>query len=228
MTLLYGTEHYSFNKNNRNLKRIKVVCEGCNQERVCRYWHALQSFQKTQKNLCKICIKTKEHAPAAQKRGENHPNFGKKRPEHSKIMSGDKNPFYGKTHTEETKKIISKTNIGRNVGEKSPRYKPPEERSCTLDRQIRNLFQYKSWRFFCFKRDNFSCQECGCKNVMLCVDHIKPFSVIIKENNVLSTRDAEMCEELWDTNNGKTLSWPCHRKTDTYGCRVQKILKEIK
>lgn len=37
------------------------------------------------------------------------------------IFSGEGNPFYGKTHTEETRKIISTANTGRKISEKQKR-----------------------------------------------------------------------------------------------------------
>jgi group I intron endonuclease len=39
---------------------------------------------------------------------------GIKRPEHAKRMAGENNPFFGKTHTEETKRILRSAKIGDN------------------------------------------------------------------------------------------------------------------
>ena len=41
---------------------------------------------------------------------------------HSKVMKGEKNPMYGKHHSEETKKKIGEAMKGKNFGEKSPMY----------------------------------------------------------------------------------------------------------
>jgi len=43
------------------------------------------------------------------KQGMNHPFYGKKRPEHSKIMSGRGNPMYGKHRSSDVKRRISQT-----------------------------------------------------------------------------------------------------------------------
>lgn len=44
----------------------------------------------------------------------------------SKAMTGEGNPFYGKTHSEETRKAISKSRIGRFSGKNSPSYGVPK------------------------------------------------------------------------------------------------------
>lgn len=42
--------------------------------------------------------------------------------------------------------------------------------------KIRKSRDYKLWRTACFKRDNYTCQNCGGKGGELEVHHIKPFS----------------------------------------------------
>ena len=86
------------------------------------------------------------------------------------------------------------------------------------------MTKYDHWRTNCFKRDQYTCQHCETCGVELHVDHIKPFSLIIKENNILSVEDAFKCDELWDMNNGRTLCIECHRKTDTFGAKAKKLL----
>lgn len=100
------------------------------------------------------------------KKGRNHPNYGhtgywlgKKRPEHSKKMKGSnhpmlgvskkgsKNPFYGRSHTEETKKKISLSLGGTGI--------PYEETDYpNVFYVIRNSIR---------KRDNYECRICGIK-----------------------------------------------------------------
>ena len=48
----------------------------------------------------------------------------------------------------------------------------------------------------------------------------------MNEFNILTVDQALACNELWNINNGRTLCKPCHRKTDTYGYRTRKLLRE--
>lgn len=85
--------------------------------------------------------------------------------------------------------------------------------------QIYNTIQWKLWRGAVFERDMFTCTECGCKGGRLEADHIKAFSIIMKEHNIKTVDEAIECSELWDVNNGRTLCRPCHLKTPNYGNR---------
>lgn len=82
---------------------------------------------------------------------------------------------------------------------------------------LRNLLfttrEYKKWRTTIFKRDNWTCQFCEKRGGYLEADHIKPFALIVKENNIKSVEDAKQCDELWGINNGRTLCRECHIKT---------------
>jgi len=89
---------------------------------------------------------------------------------------------------------------------------------------IRRRQIYLDWRKSIMERDNYTCQDCGVKNrkglgktVVLNVDHLKPLAQIVKENNLKTIEDMLYCEELWNINNGRTLCYPCHKKTPTYG-----------
>ena len=67
--------------------------------------------------LCRSC----------RNKGERNGFYGKHPTEETKrkiseSLKGDKNPFYGKHHTEETKQKISKSNKGRLKGDKNPMY----------------------------------------------------------------------------------------------------------
>ena len=66
-----------------------------------------------------------------------------------------------------------------------------------------------AWRKAVFERDNYTCQECGVRGVEIQADNIKPFKYFP--------------ELRWVLSNGRTLCVPCHRKTDTYGRRGQKL-----
>ena len=79
-----------------------------------------------------------------------------------------------------------------------------------LNDSLRTSMQYRQWRSDVFTRDNFTCQGCGQHGGRLNPHHIKPFSIIIKENNVRSIDQGLACDELWNINNGKTLCVNCH------------------
>jgi hypothetical protein len=82
--------------------------------------------------------------------------------------------------------------------------------------KIRTSFEYRQWRSDIFTRDNWDCQNCQVHGGRLHVHHIKPLSVIIKENKVETIENAKECEEIWNINNGITLCIDCHKKTDSY------------
>ena len=94
---------------------------------------------------------------------------------------------------------------------------------------IKNLSEYKDWRNKVFERDDYTCQCCGRKSmqgdkVFLECHHIKPFSIILSDNNITSINDALKCNELFDINNGQTLCKECHKKTDSYGVNLKRVI----
>lgn len=92
---------------------------------------------------------------------------------------------------------------------------------------LRQTTQYKQWRNSVFVRDDYECVFCGVSGEIN-ADHIKPFAVIIVENNLKSLDDAIICGELWDVDNGRTLCIPCHKATETYGRFTQAFIKKEK
>ena len=82
---------------------------------------------------------------------------------------------------------------------------------------IRNCPQMDAWRAAIFTRDHFTCVLCKNKTSRVNADHIKPFSLIIKENKIFSMKDALKCDELWDIKNGRTLCILCHKNITKKG-----------
>jgi hypothetical protein len=80
--------------------------------------------------------------------------------------------------------------------------------------RIRASMEMKDWRKAVYKRDNFTCVICGINRVPMQADHIKPF--------------AYFPDLRFDIENGRTLCIPCHKKTETYGNRYIKIIKQSK
>jgi len=85
-----------------------------------------------------------------------------------------------------------------------------------LNQSVRSLERYDKWRKEVFMRDNFTCTHCGDRGY-LNADHIRPLCILLEENNIKSTEQADKCGVLWDINNGRTLCISCHKETDTYG-----------
>jgi group I intron endonuclease len=81
---------------------------------------------------------SEEHCKAisASMKGENNPFYGRTHSEETIIkiketlvgkMDGEKNPFYGKQHSEESRRKISTSLVGTQVGEKHSRAKLTEK-----------------------------------------------------------------------------------------------------
>lgn len=71
---------------------------------------------------------------------------------------------------------------------------------------------YDDWRKAVLKRDNYTCQICGISGVKMQADHIKMFAIYP--------------ELRFDIDNGRALCKNCHKKTDTYGSKAHKEVKE--
>lgn len=111
------------------------------------------------------------------------------------------------------KEILKRPN---SQGEKSHFWKGGVTK---LNKQIRNLVEYKNWRFSVFSRDDFTCQHCKktkSKYVQIHADHIVSLARIILKENIKNTNDALRCSILWDLDNGRTLCIDCHKKTDSW------------
>jgi hypothetical protein len=186
--------------------------------KICKKQYYRRSDRKS--NYCsKICFnKSKIDKPAwnkgidhlsveAKKRiGEaikkrfkekGHPKgmLGKKHTQETKIKQGLWRP-----NEEQLKKMIHK-------GEKHPNWKGG---ITPINLRIRTSKEYKIWRLQIFKRDNFTCIDCGNnKGGNLNADHIKPFALYP--------------ESRLDLSNGRTLCIDCHKKTETYGTKTIKI-----
>jgi len=113
----------------------------------------------------------------------------------------------GKHHSLETRIKISNIGKDRVLSGKHNNYMGGIER---FNSAFKRSLEYKLWRAFVMKRDNYTCQMCGIRGGKLHVDHIKPFATFL--------------ELRTDPNNGRVLCIPCHRKTPTWGQKTKKIV----
>jgi 5-methylcytosine-specific restriction endonuclease McrA len=103
-------------------------------------------------------------------------------------------------HSQATKRKIS---LKLHEIYKNSEDHPHWEGGKTSERErLRRSWEYRQWRQAVYKRDDYTCQECGVKGVKINADHIKPWSLYP--------------ELRFDINNGRVLCVPCHKKTPSY------------
>ena len=138
----------------------------------------------------------------------------KKISDNSKKRIGALNPFYGKQHSETTKKLISKQRKGvplpHRRGSNSHLWKGGIS---SENLRIRQSLEYRVWRDAIFKRDSHTCTKCGARNgegktITLNAHHVKAFS--------------EFPELRFSLDNGVTLCVPCHKEVDVWAARLLK------
>jgi hypothetical protein len=139
----------------------------------------------------------------------------------------EKNPFYGRTHSDEAKKMLSENKKGKMTGSNHPNWKGG---ITSINRLLRTSYKYNEWRKAIYERDGYKCVHCGYdKGRILEADHIIPFSAIIEklkfEQGIENLYDKAINYSLlWDINNGRTLCKPCHEKTETFAGRTSNHL----
>lgn len=158
--------------------------------------------------------------------GHKFINYHKNIKKMNKINKGNKYTL-GYKHTEQSKCIIKEAStqrwkdkdyrlsVGRKIREGLNKYyiKKNGANMNDVKSQIRASFQYGDWRNQVFKRDNYTCQECGKSGCAVEAHHKMPFIVILKKYNIKTLEQALNCSKLWDVDNGKTLCEKCHNDT---------------
>ena len=175
-----------------------------------------------EKDSCKNCgdpYLTHKHNPgdycdfSCANSGENNPMYGKEGYWAGKY--GEDHHFYGKEHSEETKKKIGESNKGKYCGENSPWYgvrkygkDNPNWRGdkCITPEstRIRESQEYKLWRTAVYERDNYTCQMCNTRGGNLQAHHIFEFSKY-KVLRFEVYNGQTLCKGCHDTTKGKEL-----------------------
>lgn len=159
-------------------QRFDVVCPDCGAVKNVNYSNFRKSLKKP--TLCRNCL--------AKKIG-----FKKGHPFGIRFGSGQKE--YRGEYTPERIEKIKKNRIGKGVGERHWLWKGGVT---STNKKIRQSHEYKEWRNSVFKRDDYTCVNCGKRGGVINADHIKPFSLF---------------PELgFDLNNGRTLCKDCHTR----------------
>jgi len=120
----------------------------------------------------------------------------------SESKKGNKNPFYRKKHSEETRNKWRLLRRGKQSKEKHPNWKGG---ITPVNNAIRGSLEYKLWSNSVFNRDCNHCQKCKEKRISKLVSHH-----ILNFSNYVNLRFAR--------DNGITLCRECHKLFHkTYG-----------
>lgn len=97
----------------------------------------------------------------------------KKLSELAKNRTGNKNPFYGKTHNKKTREILS-SKAKQRTANRNPNYKHGEYQRRPRDFKIA---EFTKLRNFVFNRDDYTCKYCKRMGGHLHAHHLIPYWV---------------------------------------------------
>lgn len=183
----------------------KKKCKVCGKEynsyrdksKYCS-WECYQKDVKLERRKCPQCGKT--FKPSWN--GQIHCNidcYAKS----EKLKNNAKNSllikYNGVAKWRENTETKSFTNKGQfKKGKKPWNYKRDKEFK-ELVKKIRRSVPYLEWKKKILARDNR-------KGKSLHVHHLKPFNQILVDNKITNLDDTTTCDELWDLDNGITLT----------------------
>lgn len=149
-------------------------------------------------------LRTQSHA--SKEKSLNHLRYTrtedhrKKMSEFAKTRTGNKNSFYGKTHSNEIKKFLSNL-ASKRTGELNSNWKNGISFSKKRERELKKL-GFRKVANACKNRDKHSCTNCGSKK-HLHAHHILPYWLLEKA--------------FYDLNNLTTLCTECHKNVGHLG-----------
>jgi hypothetical protein len=117
---MWDTAHWYIRLMNKYDQMFKVVCPKCSGERELRY-KAYWYVSKHPDTTCKTCRPvTTEHLKGRPPWNKGLVGFMKGHPPYF-VAKGESNPFFGKTHTDETKEKMRQKKLGM-VGDRANRW----------------------------------------------------------------------------------------------------------
>lgn len=185
----------------KNLKKLKK-CLNCD-NLITRY-----------STRCKSCASFERNLNISYRDKQSQANRGQKRSIEARLKMSEsqkerfKNP---QNHPRFGKGLIGNSN-GMFKDGRTP-----------LIVSLRHCKEYEDWRTLVFKRDSYTCQDCGQIGYDLEAHHIEAFSLIfdtfINQYNQFSIiedketlfRLAIYHKPMWDIDNGKTVCSKCHK-----------------
>ncbi len=144
------------------------------------------------KSMPSQCGFQKGHKPFSNWKGRKHTEETKKKQRESKLENPTRY-WLGKKRSKETIQKRNKTIIGKYRGEKNWNWKGG---ITSINERIRGSFEYKQWRETIYKKDYYTCQQCGHIGNNIVAHHIYPFS--------------QYPEYRFEINNGITFCRNCH------------------
>jgi len=154
-------------------------------------------------------------------------NKGLDKESDNRIPGGETHFNFGKFHSKETKNKMSE-NAPCRIGPKNPCWRNGR---VSLSVRIRSLSEYEQWRTEVFKRDDYTCQDCGKSKCYVEAHHKILFAEILSkflkvydqfspiDDKETLVRLAMKYKPFWEISNGQTLCKDCHNLTK--GAKVE-------
>lgn len=228
-----------------SLEQVEIKCDSCGDEFlkcIRNINHTREKFEG--KDYCQKCV-AKLTAHKKPQCSSSYWENGTKKIQHGNLVrnswlyqnsrkslnvSGENNGMFGKQHSDDTKRRMSLSRVGKKQSKETIEKRVNSLKERNKNREIKGLCKCIKWHLHSnvnwyrrvYERDGFKCVKCGGNKPKLDAHHIFPLSQLVKKLTEGKSFVSDKEKYDWliqqpeildlELTNGITLCRVCHKK----------------